>query len=64
MNTEYEPLFLLNDVSGRFLSQDGATTLIKAAHFGRSSIVALLIDKGANIDALDNVSLSSEVELL
>jgi ankyrin repeat protein len=39
-----------------FFSQDGGTVLIVAAHNGHLDVVALLLDRGANIEAARNVN--------
>lgn len=45
----YLPLSLLTS------TQEGATALIKAAHFGHLKIVGLLLDRGAGINRTDQV---------
>ena len=39
-----------------FFSQDGGTALIVAASKGHLGVVALLLDRGANIEAARNVN--------
>ena len=38
------------------LAQYGATALIAAAQNGKAAVVALLVDRGANLDLLNDVS--------